>query len=248
MQRAPWSHLVRDLNDGSARTALWLSLKSSLLATTLSVGFGIPIAIVTSKRASSLTRSLLTLPLVLPPVVGGVALLFAFGRNGLVGQWLFRWFDVQLPFTTAGVVFAEAFVSLPFLVVTVDGALRSLDGSAEAAASTLGANSWYTLSRITLPSVLPSIVAGTLLAWARALGEFGATITFAGSFPGTTQTMPLAVFLKLEGGEPEAAVSMSLVLLALSVGVLVLVGRTQLFGAAAAGLRPSSTREQRTHR
>ncbi len=149
---------------------------------------------------------------------------FAFGRRGMVGQWLHRWFDLQLPFTTTGVVIAETFVALPFLVVTVDGALRSRDVRVEAAAATLGASPWFVLRHVTLPSIAPSIMGGVLLAWARALGEFGATITFAGSFPGTTQTMPLAVFFQLEGGDPQRAVSLSIVLLVVSIAVLAVVG------------------------
>jgi molybdate transport system permease protein len=158
-------------------------------------------------------------PLVLPPVVGGVALLLVLGRNGLVGQWLDRWFGVTLPFTTAGVVLAEAFVALPFLVISVEGALRAADLRYEDAAATLGASRWTTFRRVTLPLIAPGIGAGAVLCWARALGEFGATITFAGNFPGRTQTMPLAVYLALET-DPEAAIVLSLVLLAVSVVVL----------------------------
>jgi molybdate transport system permease protein len=156
---------------------------------------------------------------VLPPVVGGVALLLALGRNGLVGQWMYRWTGVTLPFTTAGVVVAEAFVALPFLVISVEGALRAADLRYEDAAATLGASRWTTFRRVTLPLIAPGIGAGAVLCWARALGEFGATITFAGNFPGRTQTMPLAVYLALET-DPQAAIVLSLVLLAVSVVVL----------------------------
>ncbi len=136
--------------------------------------------------------------MVLPPVVGGVALFFSFGRRGLFGQYLDRWFDVQLPFTTWGVVVAQTFVSMPFLVITVEAALRQTDRRYEDAARTLGGSRWYVFRRVTMPAIRPALIAGAVLAWARALGEFGATITFAGNFPGTTQTLPLATYLALE--------------------------------------------------
>lgn len=152
-------------------------------------------------------------------MVGGVALLLVLGRRGLIGQWLDATFGVTLPFTTAGVVVAEAFVAMPFLVISVEGALRAADLRFEEAAATLGASRWIIFRRVTLPLVAPGITAGAVLCWARALGEFGATITFAGNFPGRTQTMPLAVYLALES-EPEAAIVLSLVLLAVSVVIL----------------------------
>ena len=155
----------------------------------------------------------------LPPVVGGVALLLAFGRQGVLGRPLDALTGVTLPFTTAGVVVAETFVAMPFLVVTVEGAFRAADRGYEEAAATLGASRLTVFRRVTLPLVGPSLVAGTVLCWARALGEFGATITFAGSFPGRTQTMPLAVYLALQS-DPEAAIALSLVLLLVSVAVL----------------------------
>jgi molybdate transport system permease protein len=158
--------------------------------------------------------------MVLPPVVGGVALLLAFGRNGLVGQWLYKATGFSLPFTTAGAMLAEAFVAMPFLVLTVEAGLRSADRRLEDAAATLGANRWTTFRRVTIPMVAPSLFAGLALAWARALGEFGATITFAGNFPGTTQTVPLAVYVALES-QPDVAIVLSLLLLAFSIVVLV---------------------------
>jgi molybdate transport system permease protein len=161
-----------------------------------------------------------TVPLVLPPVVGGVALLFVLGRTGFLGRWLDAGFGVTLPFSTAGVVLAETFVAMPFLVLTVEGALRSADRKVEEAAATLGASRATVARRVTLPNVLPSLVAGAVLCWARALGEFGATITFAGSYPGTTRTLPLAVYASLEVDLDEA-VALSLVLLAVCVVVLV---------------------------
>jgi molybdate transport system permease protein len=167
--------------------------------------------------------------MVLPPVVGGVALLFVFGRsNGLVGPWLYDAFGVQLTFSKAGVILAQTFVALPFLVVTVEGGLRAIDARYEEAAATLGASRFTVFRRVTLPFLLPALGAGTALAWARALGEFGATITFAGNIVGRTQTTPLAVYLLLES-DPDAALALSLVLLAVSVTVLVLL-RDRWFG------------------
>src|SRR5262249_51447154 len=143
-----------------------------------------------------------------------------FGRRGLVGAWLEAWLGVRLPFTTAAAVLAETFVALPFFVLAVEGGLRSLDHRLEEAARTLGAGAWTVFRRVTLPLLRPALVAGTVLAWARALGEFGATITFAGNFPGRTQTVPLLVYLALES-RPQAGVLLSVVLLAVSLAVLV---------------------------
>jgi molybdate transport system permease protein len=237
VQRAPWHDALSDLTDPSVRPALRLSLECSLAATALSVLVGVPIAWVLARAdfyGRSFVRALALLPMVLPPVVGGVALLVAFGRRGLVGQYLDRWFGITLPFTTAGVILAETFVAMPFLVITVEGALRSLDTRYEDAGATLGAGRFTVLRRVTLPAIGPSLAAGAALAWARALGEFGATITFAGNFKGVTQTMPLAVYLALET-DPGSAVVLSLVLLAVSITVLALVGR-RVFGDRAARL------------
>lgn len=223
--RAPWTSLPRILGEADAVDALRLSLLTSTLATAASLLIGVPLAWVLARvrfRGVTLLRALVTLPLVLPPVVGGVALLFALGRRGFVGARLEDWFGFTLPFTTAGVVVAETFVAMPFLVVTVEGALRGLDRGLEEAAATLGSRPFATFRRVTLPLVGPSVVAGAVLCWARALGEFGATITFAGNFPGTTQTMPLAVYIALER-DPDAAVALSLVLLAVSVAILALL-------------------------
>jgi molybdate transport system permease protein len=167
-----------------------------------------------------LLRALTTLPLVLPPVVGGVALLLAFGRQGLVGSWLDGVLGLRLPFTTAGAVLAEAFVALPFAVLVVDAGLRGADRRLEDAARSLGAAPGAVFWRVTLPSIRPALLAAATLCWARALGEFGATVTFAGSFPGRTQTLPLAVYVALER-DPDAAIILSLLLLAISVVVLV---------------------------
>ncbi len=221
--RAPWSSAWSYLTDNNALTALRLSLICSLWATLFSVLFGVPLAWLLARvefRGRGLVRALCMLSMVLPPVVGGVALFFALGRRGIVGQYLDRWFDLRLPFTTGGVVVAQTFVAMPFLVITVEASLRQLDLAFEDASRTLGASRWYTFRRVTLPAIRPALVAGAALAWARALGEFGATITFAGNFPGTTQTMPLAVYLALETN-PEQAIVLSLVLIAISFAVLI---------------------------
>jgi molybdate transport system permease protein len=211
--RAPWRGMPEQLTGAAVWQALQLSLVCATAATAVSLVIGVPLAWVLARvefPGRGLVRALVTLPLVLPPVVGGVALLMALGRNGVVGKWLDSWFGITLPFTTAGVVVAEAFVAMPFLVISVEGTLRAADPRYEEAATTLGAS---------LPLIAPGVAAGAVLAWARALGEFGATITFAGNFPGRTQTMPLAVYLALQS-DPEAAIALSLVLLAVSVAVL----------------------------
>jgi len=221
--RALGSDVWRALSAPTVRTALWLSLVCSVCATCCSVLFGLPLAWVQARGefpGRALLRGLTMLPIVLPPVVGGVALLLAFGRRGLLGQWLDHAFGVRLPFTTAGAVLAETFVAMPFFVLTVEGALRSMDRRLEEAARTLGAGRWTVLRQVTLPMIRPSLLAGAVLCWARALGEFGATITFAGNFPGRTQTIPLAVYLALET-DPEAGIMLSIVLLILSFAVLV---------------------------
>jgi len=222
-KRASWATLVDDLTTTESLTALRLSLVCSLSATALSVLFGLPLAWVLARLrfpGRPLVRALVLLPLVLPPVVGGVALLAAFSRRGIVGEHLYDWFGIQLTFTTAGAVLAETFVALPFFVITVEAALRSMNTRYEDVAATLGASRWTVFRRVTLPMIGPSVVAGAVLAWARALGEFGATITFAGNIIGKTQTLPLAVYLALESN-PDVAVAMSLVLLAVSLVVIV---------------------------
>jgi molybdate transport system permease protein len=209
-----------------------LSLFTATLATAVSLVLGVPLAWILARTAfpgRKVVRALVTVPLVLPPVVGGVALLLVFGRTGLFGGWLDSTFGITLPFTTTGVVVAEAFVAMPFLVISVEGALRGADARYEEAAATLGAGRWTAFRRITLPLVAPGVAAGAVLCWARALGEFGATITFAGNFPGRTQTMPLAVYLALEQ-DLDAAIVLSLVLLAVSVTVLVALRERWLRG------------------
>ena len=223
LQRMPWSGLGGLLSREIVVDALGLSAVVSLSAAALAVVLGVPLAHLLAHHdfpGRSALRAIVLLPMVLPPVVGGVALLFALGRRGLVGQWLDRWFGLALPFTTAGAIVAATFVALPFLVITVDGALRSRDDGLEEAAALLGAGPLTRFFRITLPAIRPALIGGIALAWARALGEFGATITFAGNFPGRTQTLPLATFLALEQ-DPEAALALSLVLLVISFTVLV---------------------------
>ena len=221
--RTPWSDLGAQLGDREVLDALRLSLVSSVAATGLSAVLGIPLAWVLARGefvGRRLLGALATLPLILPPVVGGVALLLALGREGLVGQWLDRGLGVRLSFTTAGAVVAEAFMAMPFLVLAAEAGFRGADRRLEDAARTLGARPWTVFRRITLPLIWPSLAAGALLCWARALGEFGATIAFAGNFPGRTQTVPLKVYLLLES-RPEAAIALSLVLLLASLAVLV---------------------------
>ena len=222
LQRAPWSALPSILGESEVLEALRVSLVVSLAATAACIVLGLPLAFVLARRRlrfPRIIRAVVMLPMVLPPVVAGTALLFALGRRGLVGQWLDSWFGVSLPFTTAGAVVAATFVALPFFVVTVEAALRQAGDDLDEAAATLGAGAWPTLLHVTLPTVRPALVAGTALAWARALGEFGATLTFAGNFPGRTRTLPLETYLALERN-PEAAVAISLVLMAVALAVL----------------------------
>lgn len=221
--RAPWRDAVRSLTEPETLQALRLSLAASLSATGIALLLGVPMAWIYARvefPGRALIRALTTLPMVLPPVVGGIALLLAFGRRGVLGSWLAATFGITLPFTTAGVVMAETFVAMPFLILTVEAGLRSMDRRYEEAARTLGASRWRVFTRVTLPLIAPSLFAGAVLCWARALGEFGATITFAGNFPGITQTMPLAVYLLLETNQ-EASFILSLVLLLISLLVLI---------------------------
>lgn len=221
--RVPWGDVAEIASDGSVATALWLSLRTSIAATVLSAVFGVPLAWVLARVAfpgRGAVRAVSTLSMVLPPVVGGVALFAAFGRRGLFGQHLDDWFGISLPFSTAGVIVAQTFVAMPFLVLTVEAALRQLDPGIEEAARTLGAGRWYVFAHVTLPAIRPALVAGAVLAWARALGEFGATITFAGNFPGTTRTVPLLTYVALET-DPDHALVLALILIAVSFAVLV---------------------------
>jgi molybdate transport system permease protein len=221
--RVPWSDLADLLTSDVALDALRLSIVVSVAATLVSLVFGLPLAWVLARLefpGRSIARGIVLLPLVLPPVVAGTALLFALGRRGFVGEPLEDLTGIVLPFSTWGAVVAAAFVAMPFLVITVEGALRTMDRRFEGAAATLGARRWTVMRRVTLPAIAPSLVAGLVLTWARAFGEFGATITFAGNLQGETRTLPLAVFVALES-DRDVAIAISLVMVVVSLGVLV---------------------------
>lgn len=223
--RAPWGHVTEVLSENGAWVAFRLSLQVSLTATFLSVVFGLPIAWVLARgrfRGRNVLRAVVILPIVLPPVVGGIALLASLGRRGVVGGWLYDTFGIHLPFTTAGAVVAATFVSIPLFVIAAESGLRSLDPKLEDAAAVAGGSRAYVFRRVTLPLLAPQLLAGAVLAWARALGEFGATITFAGNLAGRTQTLPLAVY-QARQTDPGAAVLLSLILVALSLAVLILL-------------------------
>jgi molybdate transport system permease protein len=220
--RAPWSTLPEQLTNPEVLAALRLSLVAGVGATALSLVFGVPLAWLLARTqfpGQRVVRALVIVPLVLPPVVGGVALLTLLGRTGLLGAQLDACCGITIPFTTGAVVIAEAFVAMPFLVISVEGSLQAADRRYEVAAATLGASRLTVFRRVTLPMVAPGVVAGAVLCFARALGEFGATITFAGNFPGVTTTMPLLVYLRLQT-DPETAIVLSLILLVVSLLVL----------------------------
>lgn len=223
LTRVPWTRLGDLVTSPIVGQALWLSLVTSVCATVLSAVLGVPLAWVLARvdfRGRSLVRALVTLPMVLPPVVAGAALLFAFGRRGTFGKPIYDATEFVLPFSIWGVIIANTFVAMPFLIVTVEGAFHSLDERYEEAAATFGATPLQVFRRVALPMIGPSLGAGVVLAWARALGEFGATVTFAGNLPGRTQTLPLAVFVELER-DRDSAVAISLVLVVVSLLVLV---------------------------
>ena len=223
--RAPWSEMGAQLGSSAVLEALWLSLGCSAAAAALSLVLGLPLAAWLAAGTGwprTAARVVVTLPLVLPPVVGGVALLLAYGRRGLVGAPLEDWLGLVAPFTLPGVVLAETYVAMPFFVLTVEAGLRSFDARFAEAAATLGASPARAFRTVTLPMIAPSLRVGLVVAWARALGEFGATITFAGNLAGRTRTLPLAVYVALEA-QPEAAIALSLLLVALSVGLLFLL-------------------------
>jgi molybdate transport system permease protein len=225
LAKTPWRGLPDLLSSGVAADALRLSLISSIGATAISALVGVPLAWMLARLefpGKAIARGLVLLPLVLPPVVGGAALLFALGRRGVIGEPINNLTGLVLPFSTWGVVIASTFVAMPFLVLTVEGALRNLDSRYEGAAATLGAGRWAVLRRVTFPMIGPSLVAGLLLTWARAFGEFGATITFAGNLQGRTQTLPLAVFVALES-DRDTAVALSLIMVAVSLSVLIVL-------------------------
>lgn len=234
LARAPWARLGEHLLAAETLQALRLSLLTSAGATLLDLCLGLPLAVwLAGPRTTgrALARALLLLPMVLPPVVGGVALLLAYGRRGLVGGPLHEVFGVGIPFTWAAVVLAQAYMALPFLVFAVEAGVRAVDPRLLEAADTLGAGPAFRFRRVTLPLVAPALLAGLITCWARALGEFGATITFAGSLAGETRTLPLAVYLALET-DPDAAMALSLVLVGLALVLLVLLRRRWLPGVA----------------
>ena len=219
---APWQQLPAQLASEPLREALWLSLLTSTVAMLVCLVLGLPLAWLLARvefRARGVVRALVTVPLVLPPVVAGVALRTAFGRSGVIGAPLLELTGFAFPYTTWGVVLAHTFVSMPFVVIAIEGALRSADPEYDAAAATLGASRWTTFRRVTVPLALPGIIAGMVLGWARSLGEFGATITFNGNYPGTTQTMPTLIYVTRQSDQ-DAALTLSLVMLLVSVVVL----------------------------
>jgi molybdate transport system permease protein len=219
--RVEWSQFFSLITSESSRAALKLSLQTSTASTAACVIVGVPMAMVlarTSFPGQRVVRSLVLLPLVLPPVVGGIALLYTFGRRGLLGQ-SFQVLGLQIAFSTTAVVMAQTFVALPFLVVSLEGTLRSVGQRYEVVAATLGGRPTTVLRRVTLPLVLPGLISGAILSFARSLGEFGATLTFAGSLQGVTRTLPLEIYLQRES-DPDAAVALSLVLVAVAMAVV----------------------------
>lgn len=221
-EKMVWGDVLENLTSPVALSALRVSAITSVAAALLSFLFGFPLAVVLARsnfRGRKLLRALVLLPLVLPPVVGGVALLSVFSRRVFLGRQLYEVFGIQLTFSIAGAILAATFVSLPFFVVTVESGIRNLGPEFEDVSTSLGLGNTETLFRVLLPLVRPSVVAGLILAWARALGEFGATITFAGNVEGRTQTLPLAVYLEIQS-RPEIAIALSLVLVLLSMVVL----------------------------
>ena len=217
-----WGELGNELRSEPLRQALWLSLVTATVAMLICLVFGLPLAWLLARvefRGRAIVRAAVTVPLVLPPVVAGVALRTAFGRTGFLGEPLLTVTGFSFPFTTWGVVLAHVFVSMPFVVIAIEGALRSADREYDAAAATLGATRWTAFRRITVPLAMPGILAGMVLGWARSLGEFGATITFNGNYPGTTQTMPTLIYVTRQSDQ-DAALALSLVMLVVSVGVL----------------------------
>jgi len=225
--RVEWSTLWADITSPAALSALALSVETALVATALCVILGVPLALLIARapaRTAAVLRAAVTVPLVLPPMVGGVALLFLFGRTGWLGPILGE-FGIRIPFTTTAVVLAQTFVALPFLVLALEGTLRTTGVGYEQAAAALGAGRWRILLRVTLPLAAPGLVAGVVLCFARAVGEFGATALFAGNAPGVTQTMPLAIYTAFNGAgvSQGTAVALSLLLLVTAIGVLLLV-------------------------
>ncbi len=233
--RVDWATVPGAITSPEAVEALLLSLRTGAAATGICVIVGVPLALVIARsrpRVAGVLRALTTLPLVLPPMVGGIALLYLLGRNGVVGEYLDVAWGVRIPFTTAAVVIAQAFVALPFLVIALEGSLRSAGTQFESVAATLGASRWTVFWRITLPLAWPGLLAGTVLCFARALGEFGATALFAGNAAGVTRTMPLAIYTAFNGAgvSQDSAIALSLLLVAVAIVILLVmrIRRTEL--------------------
>jgi molybdate transport system permease protein len=228
ISRADWPNVPAAITSVEALSALSLSLRTAAAATVLCIIVGLPLALLIARsgaRMAGTLRALTTLPLVMPPLVGGIALLYLLGRNGLLGAALQLAFGIRIPFTTAAVVIAQSFVALPFLVISVEGALRTAGTRFESVAATLGASRWTVFRRITVPLVAPGLLAGTVLCFARALGEFGATALFAGNAQGVTRTMPLAIYTAFNGAgvSQDSAIALSLLLVAVAIVILLLL-------------------------
>ena len=222
LAEVPWADLPELVTSDVVTTAIWLSVLTSVASAGVALVLGVPLAWILARLefpGRRLLRSIVTLPMVLPPVVGGAALLFALGRRGLVGEPLYEATGFLFPFSAWGVIVANTFVAMPFLVITVEAAMEQADLRYERAAATLGADRFTVFRRVTVPTIAPAIRAGLVLAWARALGEFGATVTFAGSLEGRTRTLPLTVFVALES-DRDTAVAVSLVMVVIAVIVL----------------------------
>ncbi|HEY8319766.1 MAG TPA: molybdate ABC transporter permease subunit [Amnibacterium sp.] len=236
--RAPWAEIPGLLAGPVVLPALALSIGTALASTAVCILIGVPLAAVLAgsdgwpRGLTRVTRAIVATPLVLPPVVGGIALLLLLSRTGLLGQALYAGFGITIPFTTVAVVIAQTFVGLPFLVLSVEGALRGVDSRFAVASATLGASPWLTFSRVVLPLAAPGVAAGAVLSFARALGEFGATITFAGSLPGVTETLPVAAYIALTN-DPGSAIAIAVVLVLVAIAVLVTLRERWL-----TGLRP----------
>ncbi len=233
LARVPFADLPRLLTAPEAVDALWLSLRTCTLTTLLALVLGLPLALVLSRaggRWAAVVRALATVPMALPPVVVGLALLVALGRRAPLGGW-FAGIGVDLAFTTGAVVVAQTFVAMPYLVVAVEGALRSAQDHYEVVAASLGASPTTVLRRVTLPLVGPAVASGAALAFARALGEFGATITFAGSLQGSTRTLPLEIYLQRES-DTDTALALAVALIGIAV---LLVAATARLSRGATG-------------
>lgn len=224
--RLDWSRFIELITSRSSLDALELSLRTSSVTTLLCVVMGVPMAMVLARShfpGQQFVRAVVLLPLVLPPVVGGIALLFTFGRRGLLAP-VMNVFGISIAFSTTAVILAQTFVALPFLVVSFEGTLRTVGSRFEVVAATLGARPSTVLVRVTLPLVLPGLVSGAVLSFARALGEFGATITFAGSMQGVTRTLPLEIYLQ-SVNDQDAAIALSLVLVVIAITVTIITAR-----------------------